>query len=733
MSDGTQVLDSHRQRQAYVYIRQSTPRQVAEHLESQALQYQLVQRAETLGWSRDRIVVVDEDLGKSGATSAERQGFQTMVAALGLGQIGIILVTDVSRLARNCADWYQLLDLASLGGTLISDAAGVYDPRQFDARLLLGMKGTFAEAQWYSLRSQMAAARLNKAQRGELVMRLPVGYDHLADGRIVMTPDGQVQSVLRLIFAEFERLGSAHAVLRYCRDQGVKTPRRCKDELTGEWVIVWTKASFQAIYEMLKQAAYAGAYTYGKHHNTRLPGASRKVVTRLVPMEEWTVLKREAFAGYISWEQFMSNQARLRENAQGTFWIRGAPREGAALLQGLVLCGRCGCPMHVHYTHSPGYICDTANRQHAAPRCQRFTIAHVDQAVAQAFLQAVQPAHLETALQALAQVETERRRLEGLWEQRRERARYEVELARRRYERVDPDQRLVAAELERDWEAKLQARQRLESEWTQAQAHELAPLTEAEMARIRALAEDVPALWQAAETTLDDRKRLLRCLIQDVTLDAVSELGFSLIHVRWQTGAVTTLRVARPKSGGPPAPAALIEQVSNLAQHAPDDQVAAQLNAARVPTARNQSWTTLRVRHFRNKHKIPSGCPYVTATPGPRGDGLLKVTEVAARLGTTFSVIADWYRRGLLVGHQRQPGSPMWIRLSAQDEQRWNGSASLRPDLLPLADAPAALGLTCAQLAEQVRSGQVFTYRLFIRNCWRWYVEVPDHQPIHKF
>ena len=731
MSNTTQVLDTHRQRQAYVYIRQSTPRQVEEHLESQALQYQLVQQAERLGWSHERIVVLDEDLGKSGATSADRHGFQAMVAALGLGQVGIILVTDVSRLARNCADWYHLLDLASLGGTLISDAAGLYDPRQFDDRLLLGMKGTFAEAQWYTLRRQMAAARLNKAQRGELVMRLPVGYDHLADGRIVMTPDAQVQGVIRLVFAQFERLGSARAVLRDCREQHVQLPRQRRNDVTGEPEIVWVKPSYQAIYGMLKQPAYSGSYTYGKHHNTRLPGATRKVITRAATLDEWMVLKREAFAGYITWEQFMANQTRLRENAQGTAWLKGAPREGAALLQGLVLCGRCGCPMHVHYTHSPAYVCDTAHRQHADPRCQRFTIAHVDAAVVQVFLQALQPAHLETALQALAQLDSERRRLAALWEQRREGARYETELARRRYERVDPDQRLVAAELERDWEAKLQARQRLEREWSDVQSHELAPLSAGEMARIRALAQDVPALWQAETTTLEERKRLLRCLIQDVTVDAISEPGLSLIHVRWHTGAVTTLRVARPKCGGPPAPAALLVQVRDLSQRYPDDQVADHLNAAGVRTARDQPWTTLRVRHFRNKHHIPSGCPYVTSVTGPRGDGLVKVTEAAVRLDTTFSVIADWFRRGLLIGHQRQPGAPLWLRLMPDDERRWNGSAELQPDMLLLAEAPAALGLTPLQMAEYIRSGQLLTYRLSIHHRWRWYVQAPGDSSIH--
>jgi hypothetical protein len=492
--------------------------------------------------------------------------------------------------------------------------------------------------------------------------------------------------------------------------------------------VVWGKPSYPALYAILKHPAYAGAYTYGKHHRVRLAGAEGRVVVRTMPMEEWSVLKREAFPGYISWEQYLKNQARLRENAQGATWTQGAPRAGQALLQGIVRCGRCGRPLHVCYGRQASYVCDWPSRTYGEPRCQIFTVAHVDQAVVQVFLQAVEPFHLEAALAAVAQLDAQRQALAEQWQHRLERARYEADLARRRYERVDPDKRLVAAELEQQWEDKLQAIQGLEREWEQVQTHAAAPLSEAEQARIRQLAADVPALWQAPTTRPEDRKRLLRCLIQDVTLDSYTRPGWSQIHIRWHTGTTTTVQVERPRSGRPPA-RGLAERVQSLAQTLPDDQIAARLNAEGVGTASGLPWTLGRVRGFRHKHNIPSGCPYISARSGPRGDGLVKAAEAAQRLNTSFSMIADWFRRGWLVGCQRQVGAPLWIRLSEEDEKRWNGSMALQADLIPVKAAPAAWGLTSEQMSEAVRAGRILTYRLFVNNRWRWYVQPPASNP----
>ncbi len=722
MSRHPKVYSPHLERLAYVYIRQSSPRQVEQNLESQDLQYQLVHRAQTFGWAEDQIVVIDDDLGKTAITSVNRQGFQDLIGAVGLGKVGIILVTDVSRLARNCGDWYQLLDLASVCGTLVSDASGVYDPRNYDDRMLLGLKGAFAEAQWYNMRTQLIAAQLNKARRGELAIRLPIGYDRLANG-VVYTPNQEVQGVIRLVFEQFERLGNGRAVMLYFRNHELELPRRVQSgPAKGE--IEWVRPRYGIIHRILTHPAYAGAYTYGKRKRIRLPGAEGKTIVRLLPMEDWAVLKQDAFPGYISWEQYLKNRARLRENAQGTHWSKGAPRTGTALLQGIVLCARDGRQMHIRYGSRAAYVCDVTRREYGDPTCQTFTVSHIDEAITQVFLEAVQPTHLEVALAALEQVEAQRQSLATRWEQRLERARYEAELARRRYERVDPDMRLVAAELERRWEDKLQTQQRLEREWVQIQTQELTPLTETDNALIRQLAQDLPALWYANTTTQEERKRLIRCLIQDVSLNSFTKPGFSLIGIRWHTGTTTMMEVERPKPGCRTAKA-VVERIRELAQHHPDDQIADILNTEEVRTATGKTWNRRRVETARKNYAIPTACPYSTSEPGPRGDGLIAASEAATYLGVSHSIVSHWFRQGLIVGHQNQRRSPLWVRLTEEDTLRLNGSASLLLDMVPVQEAPEALGMELEHMREEIRAGRLLTYRLRIKNQWRWYVQLP--------
>jgi DNA invertase Pin-like site-specific DNA recombinase len=409
MTEQPKIQGQHLERQAYVYIRQSTPQQVTQHRESQELQYQLQQRAQQLGWRPEQVVVIDEDLGKSAITASGRQGFQSLVAAVGLAQVGLILVTAVSRLARNCSDWYQLLDLASVYGTLIGDGEAIYDPREYNDRLLLGLKGTFSEAEWHSLRARLHQALLNKARRGELAMRLPVGYDRLEDGQVVFSADQEVQSAIRLVFAQFERLGTARAVLAYCFEHELALPRRPHSG-PERGQIQWVKASYQAIYRILTHPAYAGAYTYGKCTTMRLPGREQKVVHRKRPLAEWPVLIQDAFPGYISWERYVQNRARLGENRQ---WGRGAARSGQALLQGIAFCSRCGCRLHLRYSNKTAYVCDTANKRYGESLCQSFLVPPIDEAVSQLFLTAVQPAHLEGGATRSSGSRLSRRRASG--------------------------------------------------------------------------------------------------------------------------------------------------------------------------------------------------------------------------------------------------------------------------------------------------------------------------------
>jgi DNA invertase Pin-like site-specific DNA recombinase len=723
MNTHPKIQSTHLERLAYVYIRQSSMRQVEENLESQDLQYQLVGRAQAFGWPQARVMVVDDDLGKSGIASTQREGFQNVVAAVGLGQVGIILVTDVSRLARNCSDWYRLLDLASLCGTLISDASGVFDPRIYDDRLLLGLKGAFSEAQWYNMRTQLCAAQMNKAKRGELHLRLPVGFERAENGQVILTPDMQVQGMINLVFEQFTRLGSAQKVLYYLRDQHLLLPHRLHGKTE------WTRPAYEMVYSLLKQPVYAGVFAYGKHHRVHLPGDQSKVITHKLPQAEWPVLLQDTHPAYITWDQYQANQQRLAENAQGQIWKCGAPRQGAALLQGIVRCARCNRSMHVHYTHASAYICDRDRTTFGAPRCQTLNIAQIDQAVSQLFLEAVQPARLEAALSAICQIEAQRQSLTRQWQMRLEQTRYDADLAHRRYDLVDPAKRLVAAELERLWEEKLLALRQVNQDWQDFQARQLQPLALADQNVIRQLAQDLPALWFAHSTMQEDRKRLLRCLIREVSLDNFSKPGFSLLYVSWQTGLTTTLEL--PRLGHGPAPATPIaNRLRQLASHLPDDQIADLLNAENYPTATGLPWTLERVRAVRRKHHVPSNCPYADTSSQPRGDGLFSVQAAVARLGLSRGVISDWFHAGLLQGHQRRPGATLWVRLADNDFRRLDGSFTQNSEMLPLETAAQTLGLDPDQFRAMLKTEKLLPYRICVGKQFKWFI-LPNNPTEH--
>lgn len=725
MNQSSKISAAHLERQAVVYIRQSSMRQVEENLESQDLQYQLVQRARALGWAEERILVIDDDLGKSGISAANRVGFQSLAAAVGLGQVGLILVTDVSRLARNCGDWYRLLDLASVYGTLISDSSGISDPRIYDDRLLLGLKGTFSEAQWYSLRTQLGTAKFNKAKRGELHLRLPVGLVRVAEDRVALHPDALVQSGIRHVFAEFERLGSAHKVLRELRDQSRLLPRRAGSSRDED--IRWERASYAAIYAILKNPAYAGAYAYGKMHCTHLPGDAHKIISHPVPLPDWPVLHLNALPAYISWDTYQRNQQRLAENAAGIQWKRGVPRDGVALLQGIAICSRCGRLMHVHYTHAPAYICDHATQRYADRRCQTFTLAYIDPFIEQLFLQTVQPARLQAALAALDQIDAHRQSLTAQWRQRLERARYDTDLACRRYQRVDPDNRLVAAQLEHAWEDQLQSQSNLEKQWTAFQSEQLQPLSETDRQTILALADDLPTLWHNAAPA--DRKRLLRCLIRDVTLDSTTRTGFSRILVRWHTGATTSLDVPRPPHG-PQPDLPLAQRVRALALTRSDDQIARLLADEGGCTHTGLPWTTARVRDVRRKHHIPPAGPQLSPASPSHENGLLKASDVALRLGVHPCSITAWFRDGLISGHQNNPDSWIWVRLNNDDLHRLDGSAQWQPEMIPFMDAPRILGVSPDQLRAMIISGRFSAFRLHYHAAWRWFLLPIPNNPL---
>jgi DNA invertase Pin-like site-specific DNA recombinase len=444
----------HRERQAYVYVRQSTPKQVQHHQESQRNQYALVQRALDLGWPASQVHVIDADLGQSGQ-DGQRPGFQALVAAVSLGRVGIVLAYEASRLARNNADWYTLLDLATVVGTLMADTEGVYDPRQYNDRLLLGLRGLLSEAELHVLHLRMEAGRQRQIERGTYRQPLPTGLVRGADGRVVKDPDLQVQHTLDLVFARFTNLGSCQKVLRSLRDDGMLLPRRQHGGLHAGQVL-WRKPTQAALTEILHNPAYTGAFVYGRRgpHPQRRPGQSRQIRR---PMDTWPTIHQDKYPAYITWEQFLANQARLMDNAS-TFArrARGAPRHGQALLAGLVVCGRCSYQMRVVYKPQRRYTCTALAASYGAATCLHVDGASLERVVVEAFFAALAPAELDLLEEVLAAQRADHARLAQYYADQLTRAEYEARLAQRQYQAVDPDHRLVAAELERRWEVALQ-------------------------------------------------------------------------------------------------------------------------------------------------------------------------------------------------------------------------------------------------------------------------------------
>jgi DNA invertase Pin-like site-specific DNA recombinase len=731
------IHSRHLTRQALIYVRQSHPNQVRHHPESARRQYGLTERVQQLGWASEQIRVIDEDQGKSGAGSAiahGRDGFAELVSAVGLGQVGIVLALEVSRLARNSAEWYRLLELCALNGTLIADDATIYDPRLFNDRLLLGLRGTISEVELHCIKERLDGARMSKARRGELPLRLPAGYVGGREGQIELDPDQEVQGAIRTIFAQFERRRTVTAVLRFFNDHGLKIPRRRWHAESGS-VIVWMRPSYQAIHTVLMNPTYTGAYVYGRrgHDPNDLIGLDTAGPRKRFALEQVEVLLHDHHPAYVSWERYLENRSTLRDNSTQFQPSRGAPRQGAGLLQGLVVCGRCGCRMHVQYGRpSAAYICDTRHRRYGEPLCQSLTIDHVDCAITEAFLQVIGPAQIEAALVLAEELERDRVAIERQWELRLERARYEAERAFRQYDLCEPENRLAARELEGRWNEKLRAVAEVEAEYRWEQDRGLAPLTAGEKAALRQLVGDVRALWEAVEGRREEHKRLVRCLIREVVLlkdeQPRGQGGVTTLRIGWCTGAWSELRVRRP-SGADLAstPQQVLERIQDLAQCHSDDQVAVILNAEGLRTKMGLSWTYLRVGQIRLRHGIPTACPIVPKGAEPRGDGLVPVEAVMEQVGISRSVVGSWCRCGFLYAEQKAAFDPRWIRLTEEDLARLDGTLAAEGcGRWRLREAQRVLDMSEEELYQRVHDGELIAYRAHVGDHWEWRVDPTD-------
>ena len=545
----TKIQPHHWERLAIVYIRQSSLQQVTNNKESTQLQYGLKQRAEQLGWSSQRILIIDEDLGRSGATIEGRPGFQRLVAEVGLNHVGIIFGIELSRLARSCKDWHQLLEICALFGTLIADTDGIYDPADYNDRLLLGLKGTMNEAELHVLKQRLYQGKLNKARRGEIIHTLPIGYTRRANGEVCLDPDEQVQSTVRLIFQKFSEYGTINGVLQYLGAHKIQIGVRLRSG-PDKGELVWRRPNRMTLSNLLHHPIYAGAYTFGRRQiDARRKQAGRPSTGRVVmPAQKWPVLIKDRFPSYISWEQYICNQKRLESNLNRATEL-GAIRHGPSILAGLVVCARCGRRMAVRYSGKASklsYFCSRFYVDYGEKPCQSLSGEVLNCFISKQVLKALEPASLELSLRVAQTLEQERKQLERLFEQRLERARYEAERVARHYRLTEPENRLVARQLERDWEEKLQAQKKLEEEYDRFRANQPRVLSLEQREEIRKLASSIPSLWNGETTTDSERKEIIRQLVEKVEVDVIGNSEQVRVQIHWVGGYKSEHNISRP-------------------------------------------------------------------------------------------------------------------------------------------------------------------------------------------
>jgi DNA invertase Pin-like site-specific DNA recombinase len=666
------ISEQHLNRTAYVYVRQSTLAQVRHHQESTERQYALRQKALELGWREPSIQILDRDLGKSGAQIAGREDFKTLVAEVSMGQVGAVFALEVSRLARSNLDWHRLLELCALTGTLVIDEDGCYNPADFNDGLLLGLKGTMAQAELHLLRGRLLGGKLNKARKGELRFPLPVGLCYDEDDRIVLDPDEEVQGAVALVFRLFHETGSAFAVVQRFAETSLRFPKR---SYGGVWdgKLIWGRLTHGRVLSMLKNPAYAGMYVFGRYQYHRQIRPSGEVHQRMrrVPMADWRVRLEEHHEGYIGWDEYLKNQERLEKNRTngGEMMLSGPAREGLALLQGLLLCSHCGRALTVRYMGNGGiypcYLCNRLRRDGLARKdCVNFRSDLLDDAVAEEVLKALEPAQLELALAALEELEARDQTIGRQWQMRLERAEYEAALAERRYLEVDPSQRLVAATLERRWNATLLQWEELKKQAAQFRQQQARVATPEQKAKVLALAKDLPRLWHAPTTQAKDRKQMLRLLIKDITVEKSSVPKHLLAHIRWRGNACSDLTVQLPPSMADRMryPAEVVDRVREMARQLPDAAIAERFRQEGYSSATGKPYSTTIIRWIRFRYRIPS--------PALRRPEELTVAQVAKHFGVRPGVVYYWIERTHLQARRVNAGSPYWIVLNETDKQK---------------------------------------------------------------
>jgi DNA invertase Pin-like site-specific DNA recombinase len=644
------VTAAHLSRRALLYVRQSSLKQVIHNTESAIRQYDLRGKAIALGWDASQVTVIDVDQGQSGASAADREGFQQLVAEVSLGRAGIVLGLECSRLARNSADWHQLLELCAMTGTLICDEDGLYDPRAFNDRLLLGLKGTMAESELHFIRARLRGGQLSKARRGELVMPLPIGLVYDAAGHVILDPDTAIQGAVRHLLATFEATGSATACVKAFRAAGLSFPwRHLKGPRKGE--VDWQPLRHHAVLRVLHNPRYAGVFTYGRRREQMLPGGKRSSVK--LPRDQWTSFIPGAHPGYITPDQYEANIAKLAANAaaHGRDRAAGPPREGPALLQGIIICGKCGTRMSVRY-HTrgsgqvPTYACQRDGIENGRPICAAIPGHTLDEQVGQLLIDTLTPLTVEAALQVSAELRQRAAEADALRAAHVERARYHADLARRRYLTVDPANRLVAGTLEADWNTALRALNDAQAAYDKAREQHTGQLTDAQKARISQLVTDLPGIWNDTATPMRERKRIARLLLTDVTVTRTSDTITAHLRLAGGQHRTLTLPVPEPAWKIRQTKATTIAEIDKLLDHRTCAEIAAILRSRGLANGEGRQFTPAMVQRVIRTYQLRSRRQRLLNA------GLIPLSQMADALGVSTDTVKIWYHAGIVSGQR---------------------------------------------------------------------------------
>ena len=695
MNAGEKVSTRHLERRALIYVRQSTPGQVMSNRESANRQYALANDARALGWRDDLIETIDADQGRSGSQAGERKGFARLQDEVAHGRVGAVFGLEVSRLARNSVEWFQLLDWCRMTDTLLVEGEQIYAPARHDDSLVLGIKGTLSEAEDFLIRERLQGGIRNKASRGELYHHIPVGY--VRDGSSLRKdPDRQVQNAVEMVFCRFREHGSARQTIQALRDAGVRLPSRRRHSDRVEWV----EPTYERVRSILSNPAMGGAYAYGRQRTERIVDDDDQVrrIIRRVAREDWQVLLEDRHEGYVSWPAWLEIQGRLQANASGSE-MGAAIREGKALLQGCAVCGHCGRSMRVAYGKAWSYVCASKSAEHEHRPCMTVGGKRIDALVAGKFLEAVSASGIEAAARAFEQQQQHEQAALHTLQLEVERCTYEASLAERRYRKVDPDNRLVASTLERDWndtlEALAAARETLE------QARRERPAMPS-LERLNALGARLSCLWEARVVTARDRKRLFSCLVEEVVLWRDGEAKKIRILVRWHGGATDEYEL--PSHQAPEVACDNIETVElvrRLAEHYPDSRTAVILNRQARRTIKGLPFTKYLVSQLRVRHAIPA----YRAGKGDLGAPMLSIAEAAKELKTTTGTLYRWVREGIVPAEQVAGGAPYRIRMTPKLREQFCDEPP--EGFVSLHAAMRRLGVSRQRVWQRIRSGEL--------------------------